>query len=37
MEITGRSRDAAQLTNYQKDCIRQMKTLADTTIGVFTR
>lgn len=36
MELTGRSRDAAQLTDYQKDCIRQMKILTDAAAGVYS-
>lgn len=36
MEPTGRSRDASQLTGYQKDCIRQMKLLADAAAGFYT-
>jgi 4-hydroxy-tetrahydrodipicolinate synthase len=37
MPAAGRSRNAAELTDYQKDCIRQMKTLADTTLKVYGR
>lgn len=36
MEITGRTRDASQLTAYQKDCIRQMNELAVAAAGFFS-
>lgn len=35
-EVTGRSRKTDELTDYQKDCIRQMKTLTDAAVGIYS-